>query len=334
MPPTTGVDPSRAAGGPESPSTPELERLARGTTVRCSDAARERGDQLSGTAPPATRWLLVEHPGAWGLDELAGSDLDEATQRHLRAAANHAEARLLTIRRPGRRGSLVPAEKRWMVARRGAATVQGHWREPADLEAAVRELEQPTSERATGSPLILVCTQGARDVCCALRGRPVAAELARHWPEETWEVSHVGGDRFAPNVVLLPDGVYYGRLDPETAPGVVADHLAGRVRTDHLRGYAGYPPPAQAAMTVLLDRLGRDAHTLRYLGTVGDRFNGWQVSFAVGDDGIEVQMSASAAPEARLTCRAVSETSSLLYRVEDIDGPAGLVGQGAIRPPS
>ena len=46
-------------------------------------------------------------------------------------------------------------------------------------------------------PMLLVCTHGVHDTCCAVRGRPVAAALARRWPEATWECSHVGGDRFA-----------------------------------------------------------------------------------------------------------------------------------------
>ena len=85
------------------------------------------------------------------------------------------------------------------------------WRRPPTPSTAI-------SQRAVDlGPILLVCTHGVHDTCCALRGRPVAAALAARWPGQVWECSHVGGDRFAPNVVVLPDGFYYGNLDPETA---------------------------------------------------------------------------------------------------------------------
>ena len=32
------------------------------------------------------------------------------------------------------------------------------------------------------------------------------------WADEVWECSHIGGDRFAGNLVLLPDSLYFGAL--------------------------------------------------------------------------------------------------------------------------
>ena len=37
---------------------------------RCSAASRHRGDPQAGTAPVASRWLLIEHPGPWSKDPL------------------------------------------------------------------------------------------------------------------------------------------------------------------------------------------------------------------------------------------------------------------------
>ncbi|WP_153397004.1 hypothetical protein [Ornithinicoccus halotolerans] len=47
---------------------------------RCSDAARERGDAMVGTAPPARRWLLLEQPKGWALNAW-GRDLATALER-------------------------------------------------------------------------------------------------------------------------------------------------------------------------------------------------------------------------------------------------------------
>ena len=87
-----------------------------------------------------------------------------------------------------------------------------------DLDAVSRG-EAPDWPRVDG-PLFGVCTHGRHDACCAERGRPVAAALTASHPAETWEISHMGGDRFAANMVVLPEGLYYGRMDPGTAsPG-------------------------------------------------------------------------------------------------------------------
>ena len=47
------------------------------------------------------------------------------------------------------------------------------------------------------APLLLVCTHGRRDACCAQFGRPTAMALARRYGTAVWETTHVGGDRFA-----------------------------------------------------------------------------------------------------------------------------------------
>jgi hypothetical protein len=96
-------------------------------------------------------------------------------------------------------------------------------------------------------PVFAVCTHGRHDACCAERGRPVAAGLAAVHPESTWEVSHIGGDRFAANLLVLPDGLYYGRLEPAAAVGVADAHLGGRVDLEHLRGRSGMAMSLQAA---------------------------------------------------------------------------------------
>ncbi|WP_218926810.1 sucrase ferredoxin, partial [Priestia megaterium] len=72
-------------------------------------------------------------------------------------------------------------------------------------------------------PVILVCAHGRHDPCCAVRGLPVGRALGERWPEQVWECSHIGGDRFAANVVVAPDGVYYGGLDAKSAVATVED---------------------------------------------------------------------------------------------------------------
>ena len=111
---------------------------------------------------------------------------------------------------------------------------------------------------AVEGPLFGVCTHGRHDACCAERGRPVAAALTASHPAETWEISHMGGDRFAANMVVLPEGLYYGRMDPGSASQVAWLHEEGRVDLDRLRGRSSYPMHVQYAEIALRRHLEED----------------------------------------------------------------------------
>ncbi len=92
-----------------------------------------------------------------------------------------------------------------------------------------------------------MCTHGRHDACCAELGRPTVAALTASHPEQTWEVSHIGGDRFAANLLVLPEGLYYGRVTPEAAPALADRHRSGHLDLDLLRGRSGLPFPVQVA---------------------------------------------------------------------------------------
>ena len=51
-----------------------------------------------------------------------------------------------------------------------------------------------------------------------------------------WECSHVGGDRFAGNLVILPEGLYFGRCDGESAQLVLDAYERGEIHLDNYRG--------------------------------------------------------------------------------------------------
>jgi hypothetical protein len=75
------------------------------------------------------------------------------------------------------------------------------WGELPTDEHLLEVLSGSDPGEVSEEPIYLVCTHGRHDACCAVRGRPVAAALAAAYPERTWECSHIGGDRFAANVV-------------------------------------------------------------------------------------------------------------------------------------
>jgi hypothetical protein len=232
--------------------------------MRCADSARMRDEPLAASAVRYSRFLLLEVPGPWGPSALEGAHIDAAIARQLASQAAAADRHVLLIRRPGRHPSAGrnagPEPRAWALADTspGAERVAwGSWRDPADLLGLDLSAASPDSAAAGGlQRLALVCTNGKRDQCCAVRGRPVAAAIAAHTDWDTWECSHLGGHRFAATIMLLPTGDMFGWLDPESAVDVTRRFAAGQLMLSHYRGRCGQPVPVQAALHAAAVRLG------------------------------------------------------------------------------
>jgi len=200
-------------------------------------------------------WLLIEHPEAWShdvTDRILAAALPSARLRELGELRRRHGLRPLLARRPGFRAG-APARRVVLVGsahpgRRWLERVElGDLRELADLDlAAVAAGRGGLGEPVTGS-VFGVCTHGAKDMCCATLGRPVAQALAEVAPGQVWETTHLGGDRFAGNVLVLPDGVLYGHVSAATAGAVAAAAAAGRVIPNLLRGRTSVGMRAQVA---------------------------------------------------------------------------------------
>lgn len=206
----------------------------------------------SATVKPRS-WLLLEHPGPWAPKiEKMGIPLVAEAVRH--------GVRPQLIRRPGRRRAPSPTHvyvgwsghDPWMETR-----VVHDPAELAELDlAAVARGRRPGFGEPVREPVVLVCTHGKRNVCCARTGAPLARGLAEQYGELIWETTHVGGDRFAANMVCMPHALYYGGLDAASAREAVDAYLRGEVFPDRLRGRAGLPEPAQAAEHFVRRRTG------------------------------------------------------------------------------
>lgn len=225
-------------------------------------AAHDGSESGAGTVPEAARaWLLIEHDGPWPA-EAVDADLP-APLRDLAVLAGKRGIRVQLIRRAGQRrvrgGNGDPAvfagwtagSSPWL--RRGdiglAGVLATRLEELAD--GAVPGFGTPTAER-----MFLVCTHGRRDVCCARYGGPLARALAARYPGQVWETTHVGGHRYAANLVLLPHGLYYGPVDEEAAVAAITAYQRGEAVTGRYRGRAGQPRLAQSASCARLCQAG------------------------------------------------------------------------------
>ncbi len=206
---------------------------------------------MLGTAFPAARILLVEQPGPWGRAGLPASRFDVIVAHALIARLNRRGVRVVAIRRPGR--TVPDGLRRWCSVDCRPGRESAVWgRFDADHELLAIDPDRLPAATTEREPFFAVCVHGTHDVCCAMQGRPVAAALEQVRPGRAWECSHIGGDRFAANVLVLPTGVLYGRVDADDAERLVAAAEAGLVLGDRLRGRVGLPPEAQAAIAAVL----------------------------------------------------------------------------------
>lgn len=231
----------------------------------CALQSRASAEAIAGTAPFARGWMLVEQPGSWGPQALRDSELDDGLAAGLERRGEDAGVRVQLVRRPGRRGHQARPSVRTVVL---AHTGDDPWAEILELTddtaldridpAVTLDARPPGIGLSVRLPLLLVCTHGRRDRCCATYGRPIVDALAALHQDLVWEVSHVGGHRFAGNLVVLPDGLVYGGLDVPRALRTVDLHLAGRLELSHARGRSGWDRPVQAAELGLRRELGED----------------------------------------------------------------------------
>ena len=292
------------------------------TAFRCSAESLARDEPLAGTASTVRSWLLLEHPGPWGVDAFVDARLPEGFGAELRGRCRAAGVRPLLIRRVG------------ATASGGACFVMRSGPEPPWIERTTLDgveaalgLDLPALGRGERlgldvhvARLFLVCTHGRHDPCCAERGRPLALALSREFPEETWECSHIGGDRFAGNVVAFPHGLYFGRVGAEDGPRVAATYAAGRIDLAHYRGRSCEPMPVQAAEHAL--RVDRGLDGVDDVVFVSSDRSGDEVSatFQAGEERIVVRLVVELSEPRILTCRSSGEEPSPAYRVLGFEG--------------
>ena len=226
----------------------------------------ERVEPMLATASQVQGWVLVEVRGAWGEDAIHRSALGEhvpvdwkdqlkrrhvravCIRSHLRAQAPNVRLYACGVRRPGRG----PAPL-WT---RDVPSL-------ADVVAAMDDLrlhrDEATGWRRVDHRIILVCTNSRHDQCCANRGRPLIRALREtRWADQVWECSHIGGDRFAANVVVLPDSIYFGRVEPDSVVSLLEMLDAGRIDLDRFRGRTSLSLAEQAVEHFVRHELGVD----------------------------------------------------------------------------
>jgi len=198
---------------------------------------------MAGTAIQVDVWIMLEYRRAWSAKALDDNQLQEATNAWLAKTVHDFAAIGLTarpqfIRRPERMDSI-----QLFVARQGrlgGVTV--------DAESDLHSLDLATVDLPeVHQPQYFVCVNAKRDICCAKFGRPTYAALHARIAGRAWQTTHVGGHRYAPNVLALPQSALYGRVRPADVPEFLAATENNQLARRFLRGRTHYSAVAQIA---------------------------------------------------------------------------------------
>lgn len=230
----------------------------------CSIVSKNNGEDPIGTAGTCDHWLMVELALPW-TEKLLREDpkvqsvmaliqkltLDGVKIRALAIAPDREYSRpectrVLYYHRPAKFFAQFDKQEFCIPT----ATLP-------DLAAALltqpENLSQFESYRQETQDIrdLLVCTHGNVDVACARFGYPIYEILRQNYAPKSngqlrvWRCSHFGGHRFAPTLLDLPEGRYWGHLNSDVLDTLV--WRTGSVKELYLfyRGWAGLTQFAQ-----------------------------------------------------------------------------------------
>ncbi len=245
----------------------------------CSQLSRSQQEPLIGTAP-WTRWfVLVECPHPWaesiaqskglpaGLDDVMArwSEAWPRTrflaftgERLLSTTTEDSSRRIWVFEAPDQTGPTGPAPllsnplRRYRAAQMVVPTAEDLVQGLEDWLAVSFQGQWPSRAQPLPGRHLFVCTHGRRDRCCGRYGYPFYQQ-AQSWLQtlglqstvHLWQVSHIGGHRFAPTLVDLPEGRYYGALTMEDWLALLLHRGSLDRLTRVYRGWSLLPEPAQ-----------------------------------------------------------------------------------------
>ncbi len=307
----------------------------------CSVMSQALDEPAYGTASYARSWIAMGQPGPWGRDAAVQSHLDAELGRKLAGMLKEVDGRFVLVRSTGAHAddhhgrprnvlvaSCLPGRE-WLLEGRldDPQQVLSIDSEALRLGDEARVAASLSGLRRREVPTLLVCTNGRRDVCCAVRGRPVAHAASTLRPGQVWETSHTGGHRFAPTAVLLPSGLTLARLTIQDAVAALDAAANGTVPAAligprHDRGRSALEPRHQAAESAARAHFGEErlGDLTVDLSTESALPSGSEVSVTHADGrSLRVRVDQlDRSPHRRVSCGKVPEPQEV-YAVQVVD---------------
>ncbi|MEB3359634.1 MAG: sucrase ferredoxin [Synechococcales bacterium] len=256
-------------------SHPELIQLPAEACRFCSVVSKENGEDPIGSAWPYVQWLIIEMPQPWDEDLWVQHPIAQPIFDYIKALReNHGIWTRPLVIAPDRDYS-VPGHTRILYYRRPAQLFSQLEKQeflvPPEkvLEVAIALLHQSTTPSGSLAELdayhqpgatrdLMVCTHGNVDVACARFGYPIYEQLRNQYatspipsthpsihspnPLRIWRCSHFGGHNFAPTLVDLPTGQYWGHLESSILDTLIYRRGSVADLRPFYRGWSGLRP--------------------------------------------------------------------------------------------
>ncbi|MBW2647911.1 MAG: hypothetical protein JRE23_17410 [Deltaproteobacteria bacterium] len=261
--------------------------------IYCSDLSLQAEGQIFGTATHTEAYLLLEYNGAWGKKAIPDSNLPLPIKAYLTEIEESSTA-LKTLLIIGQEKTQRKEIHLYIAVARGDKPSLysfhlGSYEDLLDIDIPKVLIGEPQyGLQLSKKSIYLVCTHGRRDKCCAKFGLPVyeTMETQASGSAEVWQSTHVGGHRFATNLLYLPDSLLYGRVNSENVYKILDAHGRRQVHYPNLRGRTCYDPIAQAAEHFLQQETGNTSvHAYRLAETEEVNPGEWAIMFRSTDIG-------------------------------------------------
>ncbi len=250
------------------------------TCQYCSQVSKHNGEDPIGTAGTADHWLIFELPQPWrkGMFEtdplinqmiplikklffwrgilvrpIAIAPDCEYSDPHVVRAIHYWRPRKY-FAQYSKHEYLVPREQGDQLA---IALLHNLLQQNNDLQAFEQYLQASQLIRD-----LLICTHTQVDLACGRFGTPLYRQLRKDYGHiehlRIWQSTHFGGHQFAPTLLDLPLGQFWGHLDPDILDVLIS--RAGPLETlrPYYRGWAGLSKFEQIAEREIWMRIGWD----------------------------------------------------------------------------
>jgi hypothetical protein len=248
----------------------------------CSIISQEAGEPLYGTASPVKVWFLLEYNRPWGAKATEENELPTEIQHWLQQQMKEVEnGRLQFIRQQTPPGGITffvlvtheTSPRLYRFRLESYADLVG-----LDIPGIVAG-QTAFHAYLDHSLVYLVCTNARRDRCCGVFGAALYRPLSALLPGQVWQTTHLGGHRFAPTLLTVPDGVYYGRISPDNLPQFITTTQQGQLYLPGYRGRTCYSEPVQAAEYYLRQQTGPQGTTGYHLLSAQQTETEWVIIF-------------------------------------------------------
>ncbi len=253
------------------------------TNFFCADFSRQVGEDIIGSGTNHPTYILIECPHPWtpnafesqSIPDNLKSLVDEVKQKRT-------SMKFLLIE--SARSKSTKYTKVLIFEKEKEGLSKGYQKHEFNVET-FEKVAGVLSQYLAGEPPdcaseknqtrdILVCTHGSHDKCCARYGNPFYREALATVANlsltdvRVWKASHFGGHRFAPTMIDLPEGRYYGVLDRESFNSILTRTGDIKCLNRIYRGWGILPIQMQAMERELILRYGWDWFNYKVAGSI------------------------------------------------------------------